>query len=417
MMNAYTGRMGCWIALALLGWSGSAWANGFRNPPESAAGMALDGGRLNLTDDASAVAVNPAGLAEIKQNDALGSLTIIHTETEYRSPAGRAKTDEAIKLLPNFFAAFPTSEKGPVVGVGVTTPFGQSTVWEEDSLFRYTAPYEAELTVVNVNPSLGYRVNEALSVGAGLDVYSSQLTFKQFIPWSSQVPGAPDGKMKFDADGDGLGWNLGARLTVAERHHLSATYRSPVKVDYDGDFRVSQTPPPLQAVGLGLKSDFSSEIEFPSIVVVGYGLDLTDRIRVGVDAEWVEFSRYDELPLDIAQNNPLLVQDGIPQDWDDIWTFGTGVEWKMNDQVVLRGGYKYLPSPVPSSTLAPTLPDADKHQLSAGVGFRQGAHRVDVGYAYAILDDRTISANVNPAYNGEYEPSSHILSLSYGLTF
>jgi long-subunit fatty acid transport protein len=131
------------------------------------------------------------------------------------------------------------------------------------------------LTVVNVNPSLGYRVNDAVSVGAGLDLFSSQLTFKQFIPWSSQVPGAPDGKLNFDADGDGVGWNLGARLNVAERHHLSATYRSSVKVDYDGDFKVSQTPPPLLAMGLGLKSDFSTDIEFPAMVVVGYGLDLT----------------------------------------------------------------------------------------------------------------------------------------------
>lgn len=416
-MKVLTGRMGWCVVLALLGWSGSAQANGFRNPPETAAGMALDGGRLNLTDDASAVAVNPAGLAELKNKSAVGSVTMIHTETKYRSPAGRAKTDEPIKLLPNIFAAFPTSGQGPVVGVGVTTPFGQSTVWEEDSLFRYTAPFEAQLMVVNVNPSLGYQVNDALSIGAGLDVFSSQLTFKQFIPWSSQVPGAPDGKLKFDADGDGLGWNVGARVNITERHHLSATYRSPVKVDYDGDFTASQTPPPLQALGLGQKSDFSTEIEFPAIVVVGYGLDLTDRIRVGVDAEWVEFSRYDELPLDIAQNNPLLLQGSIPQNWDDIWTFGTGVECQLNDRVVLRGGYKYLPSPVPSSTLAPTLPDADKHQLSAGVGFQQGSHRVDVAYAYAILDDRTIGDNLNPAYNGSYESTSHILSLSYGLTF
>lgn len=396
---------------------GGVQANGFRNPPESASAYALDGGKLVHTEDASAVAINPANLGDMKENAALGSLTLIHTETDFRSPAGSATTEEPWKLLPNLFAVIPTAEGGPVVGVGLSTPFGQSTVWDENSLFRYTAPYETELMVFNVNPSLGYRINEKMSVGAGLDLFSSALTFKQFIPWSSQVPGAPDGKMKFDADGDGLGWNAGLLLDLTKHQHVALTYRSPVKVEYEGDFEVSQTPAPVSAVGLGYDSDFETEIEFPTIVVIGYGLDLTDTVRVGVDAEWVEFSRYDQLPIDIEQNNALLLQPGIPQDWDDIWTIGVGADWQVSEQVVLRGGYKFMPSPVPDETLAPTLPDADKHQVSVGVGIRQGGQRLDLAYAYSFLDERTITNNQNPAYNGTYESTSQLLAVSYGFTF
>jgi long-chain fatty acid transport protein len=416
-MNEMSKRYGIAASGLLIAMSSLAYGNGFRNPPETAAGLGLDGGRLNLTQDSSAVSVNPAALADLEKNDAMAGLTLIHTETEYSSPAGSAKTDDPWKLLPNAFAAFPTSIGGPVVGVGLTTPFGQSTIWENDSLFRYTAPYEAELNVLNINPSLGYRVNELLSVGAGIDVYSSTLTFKQFIPWGMEIPGAPDGKLKFDADGDGLGWNIGARLDVGQKHHVSASYRSAVEVDYDGDFKAGSTPPQLAAIGLGGSSDFSSEIEFPAILVMGYGIDLNERWQVGIDAEWVEFSTYDELPVDIEENNVLLDAPSIPQDWDDIWTFGIGSSYQIQDNVTLRGGYKYMPSPVPSTTLAPTLPDADKHQISVGMGLTQGAHRLDVAFAYAILDERDVRDNLNPAYNGNYDSESQILALSYGYTF
>jgi long-subunit fatty acid transport protein len=47
----------------------------------------------------------------------------------------------------------------------------------------------------------------------------------------------------------------------------------------------------------------------------------------------------------------------------------------------------------------------------------QGAHRVDVAYAYAILDERDVRDNLNPAYNGNYDSESQILALSYGYTF
>lgn len=416
-MNGNLKRVGMAVSGLMLVAGTVAYGNGFRNPPETAAGLGLDGGRLTLTDDASAAAVNPAGLADINKNDAVAGLTLIHTETEYDGPAGSAKTDDPWKLLPNAFAAFPTSEGGPVVGVGLTTPFGQSTIWEKDSVFRYTAPYEAELTVVNVNPSLGYRINEMLSVGAGVDVYSSQLTFKQLIPWGMEFPGAGDGTLKFDADGDGLGWNVGALVNLGEKQRVAVAYRSAVEVDYDGDFKPGATPPPVAATGLGVRSDFSSEIEFPAILVIGYGLDISDRWQVGVDAEWVEFSTYDKLPVDIEQNNVLLDGPAIPQDWDDIWTFGAGTAYQLQDNLVLRAGYKYMPTPIPSETLAPTLPDADKHQISLGLGITQGPHRVDVAYAYAILDDREITDNLDPAYNGTYESSSQILALTYGLTF
>jgi len=403
------------VVMVLCATALAAQANGFRNPPESASALGRDGGKLTQAGDPSAVAVNPANVADAKAVEVQGSLTLIHTETDYTSPLGSATTEDPWKALPNAFAVIPAPELDLVVGVGITTPFGQSTVWDEDSIFRYTAPYYAELTVVDLNPTVSFRASERVAIGVGLDVYSSTLDIRQAFPWSAVVGApAPDGKIKFEGDGTGLGWNLGVLVDLCEKQRIAATYRSAVTVEYEGDTTLTGIPAP----GLGKKSsDFESEIEFPSIVAVGYGIDLTEDLTVGVDVEWIEFSTFDQLPLDAGVNSALLPAPAIPQDWDDTWTYGAGATWRATDECSLYASYKYMESPIPDETLAPTLPDADRHIVSIGGGYHSGAHRLDLAYAYSIFDDRDVSSNINPAYNGSYDLSSHLIAVSYGYSF
>lgn len=395
---------------------GIAGADGFRNPPETARALSLDGGKLTSIQDASAMAANPANLGALESPDAVVALTLIRGETKYTSALGSAKTDDPWKVLPNAFFAFPIEPGRMAAGFGITTPFGQSTIWKDDSVLRYSAPYHSELVVVNVNPSFAMRVNERVAVGVGLDMYQSELDLRQYMPWGAVVgnPAAPDGELRFDGDGTGVGGNIGVQIQVAEKQQLALVYRSRVKVDYDGDFKASNIPDPTLAAP---KTDFDSEIEFPSTAAVGYGIQLTDRLHLGADVEWLEFSTFDSLPLDIGQNNPLLPAPAIPQNWKDTWTYGVSAEYALDDAWALRGGYKHMETPIPSGTLSPTLPDADRHLLTAGVGYKRGAQRFDVAYSYSIFDDRTVSGSPDPAMNAKYELSSHLIAATYGIRF
>lgn len=357
----------------------------------------------------------------------MAAVTVINSSTDFHSPMGSATTSDSWKYLPDLFAVLPSDSRNLAFGLGVTTPFGQSTVWNEDGAFRYTAPYSAELTLVNVNPALAYKVNEQFSVAAGLDVYLARLDIKQVVPWS-MVTGVkmPDGTAHLQGDGAGVGANAAVTYHPTKAQSIALTCRSPVTVDFSGTSEFDGFPPPVAALGLSSSSDFDTSMEFPMIVGLGYGVQLTDTVGIEADVEWVQFSRYDSLTLDAANNNPLLngptarnplAPMVIPQNWNDTWTFGFGADWKVMPEVTLRAGYIFLQSPVPVETLAPTLPDADQHVLSVGAGWHHGRHAVDVAYGYSIIGDRTVSGNQNPAYNGVYETSSSLMSLSYGLTF
>lgn len=402
-------------------------ANGFRNPPAGAAAMGRVGGKIAQIDDASSVEHNPANMTEITSPEVMASMTVIKTGTDFHSPLGSASTKDEWKYLPDIFAVIPLENRQFTAGLGISTPFGQSTVWNQDGAFRYTAPYSAELAVVNVNPSLAAKLGEKVSVAAGVDVFLSQLDIKQVMPWSmlTGVP-MPDGAAHLNGEGAGVGGNAAITYRPTKAQSLALTYRSPVKVDYEGDSDFSGLPAGAQSLGLTPTSDFESSIDFPTIIGLGYGIELTDTVRVEADVEWVEFSRYDSLSLDAGNNNPLvsgpaspnpLAPAVIPQNWKDTWTFGLGADWKATRELTLRAGYIFLQSPVPEETLAPTLPDADRHVMSVGAGFHRGANRLDIAYAYSLIADRDVNNNQNPAYNGTYETTSHLMSVSYGRSF
>lgn len=398
-------------------------ANGFRNPPAGAEALGRVGGKIAQIDDASAVEHNPANLTGIQEVQVLGAVTIIDTSTKFNSPMGTAVTEDSWKLLPNLFVALPSSNHNFTAGLGITTPFGQSTVWDKSSAFRYSAPYSAELTVINVNPTVATKLSDQISVAVGLDVYMSRLDMKQVLPWSLLTGGAmPDGTAHLQGDGTGLGGNAAVTYRPTKAQTLALTYRSPVKVDYEGDSEFSGA----QAVGLNPSSDFESSIDFPTIIGFGYGVELTDTIRVEADVEWVEFSRYDSLSLDAGNNNPLVNGPTSPkptapavirQNWKDAWTFGLGADWKATEALTLRAGYIYLQSPVPEETLAPTLPDASRQVFTIGAGLHYGLNRLDLAYGYSLIGDRDVAQNQNPAYNGTYETTSHLMSVSYGRLF
>ena len=416
------------LSLGLVCWGAAALANGFRNPPEGAAALGQSGGKLILTDDASAISHNPANLTKLDKAEAEVSVTLVDTKTDYSSPYGSATTDDPWKELPNLFVAMPFDHGNYVAGLGVTTPFGQSTVWDKDGSFHYTAPYFAEMKLMNVNPTLAAKLSDQLSVGVGVDVYWSQLDMKQILPWS-MVTGSrlsPDGVIHLRGEGQGVGGNAAVEFSPVAGHTLALTYRSPVKVDYSGDTDVSESPAGAQMLGLSPSSDFDTSIEFPAVAALGYAVALSSTVRVEADVEWVEFSRYNELTLDAGNNNALLHRPGDPnpmapltlrQDWKDTWNFGVGADWAVMPTVTLRAGYIYLESPVPEETLAPTLSDADQNVITVGAGYHPNRHRFDVAYGLSLIADRNVDANQNPAYNGKYETSSQLVSLSYGYTF
>ncbi len=396
-VSLVSGLLAAVVTLALCD---AAWANAFRNPPPTAASLATDGGKVAVLHDASAVSINPANLIGARR-ELLLSVNFIDGNTDITSPMGRASTETPVVVIPNIFYAQPVSESISA-GIGITTPYGQGVEWNRNEV----PPYESEMRMVDVTPAVALKLGDTLSVGVGVDIYWSDLTLKNADPIGG-------GTVKLEGDGFGVGAHAGVTLQVTESQSLAATYSLPFSIEYEGDTTLGPLP------GIP-SSDFDTEIDFPWMVTVGYGIQVTDDITLGADVEWVGFSENSALPMDYGMYNTVpdfAAQRTVPQNWDDIWTFGAAGTWGFMDNCALRGSYKFLESPIPDETLAPTLPDADKHILAVGLGWRNETHRVDVTYAYSIFDDRDVAMMDVPGVMLEYELDSQIFGVNYGCSF
>jgi long-chain fatty acid transport protein len=259
-------------------------------------------------------------------------------------------------------------------------------------------------------------------VGAGLDVFWSQITFKQYYPpVSVTIPGAgtftsPETTFKAQGDGFGLGGNAGVTFNLTDKQKVAVTYRSPFSINYDGDLRFENTP-----LGATQSSDFDTKVRFPTIISVGYGIQVTDTVRLEADVEWLEFSRFNNLAIDAGGNNGNFGADdsrrNLRQNWDDTFTAGIAGDWRFADNWTVRGGYQYYETPVPDETFSPTIPDSNQHAITAGLNFNNGHHSAELAYGWIIYESRDIANDQVPAFNGHYEMNVHLFAASYAYRF
>ena len=389
-------------------------ADGFRNPPDTAAALGKSGNNIVWVDDASAVFYNPANLVDVPSRQVQLSSLVGYSHADYSGQLGKTETEKPWSLLPAFALAWPlhgAEEKTDLaLGLGLHVPFGRQTQWDSDGAFRYAAPVSSKMMVTDLSPDLAWRVTDSVSVGAGLDMYYGRLQFRQLLPI------LPDSRVTADADGYAVGGNAGITWRMTPNQRLALTYRSPFDLKFSGDMETVDVPPPAVA-----KSDVDTTFKFPTIVALGYGIQLTDTFRVETKVEWLQFSRYKTMAIDAGDNSAMINAMGLantPQDWNDTWTFGLGGDWRFAHDWTLRAGYLYLPSPIPNSTFAPTALDVDQSVVSAGLGYQIGRHSIDLAYALGLFDTRHVSSNQNPLYRqGSYEFEGHLVAMTYTYSF
>ncbi|HEX9046286.1 MAG TPA: outer membrane protein transport protein [Verrucomicrobiae bacterium] len=420
-----------WVAISIASLMGlPAMAEGFRNPTIGTLDLGRSGGRIAQVDDSSAVQQNPANLVEVTNAEVQVTPSIVYISADFQSSlTGQTATaKDPWKVLPNAFASVPLNNDRIALGLGVTAPYGLGSEWDQNGaafapyfgVLRYQTPYYSELQTINLNPTVAIRLTDNLSIGIGLDAMWSDLTLKQYYP-SFLLGGAFESNTRSEGDGWGWGGNLGLTWKITPRQRLAITYRSPIDVDYSGSFNMNNLTPTEMGLGITPSSSFNTTMKFPTIVAAGYGIDVTDKIRLETDFEWVEFSRFKSLNLNAGNNSLLFALLGkspnVPESWHNTFTLGIGGDWQFAEHWVLRAGYQYFESPVPNSTFSPTIPDSNQNVITLGIGWHGRHHSLEAAYGLDFYNDRHIRNNQVAAFNGNYSFNVHLLSFAYRYSF
>ena len=171
--------------------------------------------------------------------------------------------------------------------------FGLALDYEDDWVGRY---YVKEVTLqgFTIMPSVAYRVNDWLSVGAGLNAMYGVLNQKIAVNNNPQGIGAfPDGQLEVDDKVWGFGGLFGVLIEPTQRTRFGLTYLTKTKLEFESDADFSDLRPGLQTI-LGNNGLLSAKLELPinapqAVMLSGYH-EINDRWAVMGNVGWQDWS-------------------------------------------------------------------------------------------------------------------------------
>ncbi len=239
----------------------SANAEGYQINSQSARqwGMAHTGTALKL--GAESMTFNPAGLAFMnsKFDVSLGTI-LIKSNVDFEQGAYKHSTDNPISTPIFGHFGYKVNDK-LAVGINVTNPAGNSLVWG-DNWAGATLIQDVSLKAFNVQPTVSYKINDFISVGAGLMIDFGSFEQRKGLvaagafdglgalasglsaamPSLAPLPGmisSFSGQVPVGIELEGsskvaYGFNVGALVNITPKLTLGVSYRSKVKLSVEG---------------------------------------------------------------------------------------------------------------------------------------------------------------------------------------
>ena len=366
--------------------------------------------------DGSAIVHNVAGIAAKDGINVYLGASLIFPNASFTCegqtcPAGsvgeKTDTESPMAITPQVFVTARVHDL-VAVGVGFHTPFGSRIVWPE------TAPttdelLEQSLRTYFITPSVALNLEKyvpGLLIGAGVDLVPATVELKQHIFFGSER-----GLATLGGNGFGIGGRLGVqyRPKAVQQLSVGASWRSPVKIDFDGkgDFDIAE---PYRG-SLPPDGDISTSITLPMSIGVGAAFRPIPNLETELNAVWMQWSSFDELVIELPDGSSSVSERG----YKDAITIRFGIEYALPKyKLDLRAGYMYDPTPIPSDRLVSALPDINRHDIALGASYHiTPAYRVDVGGLWVLPGSReTSDMPGEPYYKGTYDVTAFVASLT-----
>jgi len=362
-------------------------ASGFALFTQGASALGQGNAVTAHSQSPSTIFFNPALINRLEGTQFEIGTTVIVSSHEFSDGNPADSTSNTSTFFPSTFYVTHKFNNSLSAGLGVFTPFGLGTRWNDDWTGRYTAT-KSDLQTFDFNPVLSYQVTPALSVAAGVDVIYLNATLENKI-----FTGGPDVGQKFKGDGTGVGFNVGVAYDLCKSVTLGAAYRSEVKITASGNGTFS---PEVAAFGLS-NSGGKADITLPQQVTAALAYTPIDALTLEAGMRWEGWSSFDKLTIALDSG----LSSTSPRAWNDTWGFNLGARYRINDTVALLGGYIYGNTGVPDTTFDPSIPDAATHIFCAGTDLNFQPFKVGLSYAYQMYVDRTKHNDIgaNPLAN------------------
>ena len=358
-------------------------AAGFSLYETSPRGVAMGGATMGFYSDPSAVYANPALLTDSEGIGIQAGLSGINPAMDFTvlTPYGKKTYSPEDEWFPPPFLYY-SQKLGEdwALGAGIYCNYGLGVKNDETWPGRY-ASLETKVTAFDFNPNIAYRINDELSVAAGLDVVYFKILITRQLP-IIELP------LRLEADTVGYGGNFAISYKPTEDIGIGLVYRSEVREEFDGSHEGDGK------IGGRKVSDVYETMTFPQSVSLGVNYTGIDRWNLGFIARWTGWSSYDNITFHFKQ--PLMgkiTESGSDKDWKDVWRLGIGAEYQVSEGTAIQAGYVFDQDPINLEHGDYMMPAGSRNIFSIGMTTQlDETWTFGIAYAYVLLRDRHVNA-------------------------
>jgi len=400
------------VCLALGGFASSAFAGGLGIGTQSGSGTgnAFAGGAASA-EDASTVWYNPAGMMALpgKTNYAVSghllkpSFKFENNGSTLPVGSGEGGDGGGWHLIPQGFISHKLDDKLSI-GAAFNTPFGLET--EYDRGWRGQAiALQSALKTYNLNLAAAYRIDDIMSIGAGINVQRAELKFNSQIAIGFVEPTLHD---------TGIGWNFGALFQPSPQTRVGIHYRTPINYTASGTL--------LAPALLGGNGYAQAGLTTPDSMSFSAFHALNSRWDVMADITWTGWSHVKRLDV-VRTSGPLsgTAPVSLTFNWEDTMRYSVGANYKYNDAWKFKVGVAFDETPTNQTDRTARLPDENRRWLAFGAQWKLSKSGVlDFGYAHEFISDAAINNRApitGQTLVGRFKDQADILSIQYSHSF
>jgi len=400
------------LAAALLFSAVTSFGSGYLINLEGLRQVAMGGTGSAWPWDVSTIYYNPGGLARLKGIQAYASIATIMPGTAFGNSMGSAQSKSQTFTPFNVYIGGPIQEGSKfALGLGIYTPAGTGLDWGNDWEGRYIIE-NIELKAIFFQPTISYRVNDFLSVGAGFIYATGTLDITNALPVAGFND--TDGQGHLHGSANGIGFNAGVHMKVNDNFQIGVTYRSQVNMSVTGGNATFTVPTSLETSFPN--THFDSQLPIPQVATVGVGYR-TGNLTLQLDVNYTGWNSYDSLRINFSEHTSALQDEHEPRHYRNTVTPRIGANYKINKIVSVMAGAAYDPTPVVNGYVSPDLPDADRIVLTCGVAVKP-LPRITILAAFEGTDALSRNATYNYAnFNGTYKTEAATTGLGVYYNF
>jgi len=397
-------------------------AGGYKVPEQSADSLGLAASNVAFSFGADAAYFNPANMMFLDgRHHVESTLGWFHIHSlDFKTDSGKIYSSKKFDSLAGTFS-FVTPElyENWKFGLALAVPAAVGISWE-DLETAFTGK-RFKLQVVELNPTVAYRINDKLAIAVGArGVYTKGKIASDFGVGYREIQG----------DAINYGYNVALTYRPIEELSFAVTYRSKVNLELkghtDADFKGPLAP-------ISYHGKTKVEIPLPAQLVLATGYKFSDftLLLAFERTYWSKFKDYDFEFGDktAAHTNPpfgrffkAMMDDPVVKNAKDSNTYRIGLAYDVNEKLRLMAGFSYDEDITSSNHTGLELPNTTSKAYTAGLNYKFTDNlEVAFGYVYQHRDKKRatdIATSTRTKMSGEFDSGKiQIVGTTFKYTF